>query len=43
MAHPRLSMKDFVFVTADTVIAWYELQLQPKHSESKRIKLEAFN
>lgn len=40
-AHPCPSIKGFVFVTADTVIARYELQSQPKHSEPKLIKQEA--
>lgn len=39
-AHPCPSIKGFVSVTADTVIARYELQLQPKHSESELIQQE---
>lgn len=39
-AHPCPSINGFVFVTADTVIARYELQSQPKHSESELLKQE---
>ena len=38
MAHQRTSIKQFVIVTADTVIARYELQLPSKYNAFKLVK-----
>lgn len=40
-AHQCTSIKQFVIVTADTVIAWYELQLLSKYNAFKLIKQAA--